>query len=355
MDFETKLIQNIAAAQKIDRNVLLMEVCGTHTMSIFKHGIKSVLPENIKLVSGPGCPVCVTPPQYIDQAVFLAESEETIICTFGDMMRVPGEETTLENSRAQGADIRVIYSPMDCLEIAEKNPHKRVVLLAVGFETTSPVIGITIEQADRKSLDNLFVLSGLKRLFPALHTLLDSGELNINGLICPGHVSSISGEGPYRFIPEKHGIPCVISGFGSADILMGIYMLVLQIAENRAVVENAYRRAGTVEGNSKALDIIRRVFNEVDDSWRGLGVVPGSGLDLADVFRHRDARSAYYLERPVWTGDGACSCGDIIKGIKVPSDCELFGNVCTPENPVGACMISGEGTCAAYYRYTADR
>ena len=349
---ETEIIENINIVSKLlDKDVVLMEVCGTHTMSIFRHGIKGILPKNIKLISGPGCPVCVTPLQYIDQAIQLAEKEEVIICTFGDMIRVPGTKGSLENARANGASIKIVYSPLDCINIAKQNLHKQIIFLAVGFETTSPVIGLTIKRAEMEAIQNFSILSCLKQLFPALHALFDSGEVNVDGLICPGHISAITGEEPYGFIPEKYKIPCVIAGFNSSEILMSIYMLVFQVLNGKAKVENAYRKAGTVRGNDKAIALIKDVFQNTDDSWRGLGLIAGSGLKLSETYRKRDAGEFFGLERPQWIGDGACKCGEVIKGLRIPTDCPLFRKICTPRNPVGACMVSSEGSCSAYYKY----
>ena len=338
-------------SNEFKKEVSLMEVCGTHTVSIFKHGIRSLLPESIRLISGPGCPVCVTPPEYIDQAAQLAREEDVIICSFGDMIRVPGLNGTLENARAQGAEIRVVYSPLDCLDIAKMNPQKAVIFLAVGFETTSPVIGLALKRARGEAVNNFFVLPGLKLLFPALEALFGSGEVSIDGLICPGHVSAVTGEKPYKFLPEKYKLPCVVTGFERVDILRGIYMLMLQIAEGRAEIENAYKRAGTIIGNAQAIKIIGEVFEKSDDSWRGLGLIPSSGLEPAGEYKHMNARTRYSLGNPTWVGDGACSCGDVIKGLKIPRECPLFKKVCTPLNPIGACMVSMEGSCAAYYKY----
>ena len=352
MSLEMELIEAVhKESAYINKQITFMEVCGTHTMSIYKHGIKAVLPENIKLLSGPGCPVCVTPPQYIDQAIQLAINENTIICTFGDMIRVPGENDTLENTRAQGGDIRIVYSPLDCINIARKNPEKMIIFLAVGFETTSPVIGLAVRRAYNEGINNFFILPGMKLLFPALETLLSSGEINIDGLICPGHISAITGEKPYEFIPDKYKIPCVITGFESTEILMGIYMLVKQIAQGKACVENAYKRAGTILGNTNAIKIIHEVFKTVDDCWRGFSVIPYSGLEPSGQFEHHDARVFFKLGRPLWKSDGACCCGDVVKGLKTPVECPLFRKVCTPQSPVGACMVSAEGSCAASYKY----
>lgn len=346
-----KAITEMANTHLNDKEVIFMEVCGTHTVSICRYGIRSILPKNVKLISGPGCPVCVTPAQYIDQTIKISKNEKVIICSFGDIIRVPGISGTLETARSQGADIRIVYSPLDCLKIARQNPDKIVIFLAIGFETTSPIVGLAIKKAENERIDNFMILSGLKLLFPALKALLNLGEVRVNGLICPGHVSAVTGEKPYEFIPRDFGIPCVITGFEPLDILIGIYMLLIQVVENKARVENEYKRVVTRNGNSQAMNIIKEVFQKVDDSWRGLGVIPDSGLELVKLYNHRNARSYFGLEKPIWTGDGICRCGDVVKGLKAPYECPLFGVKCTPQTPVGPCMVSSEGSCAAYYKY----
>ena len=352
MDIEKQLIDAIhEESKKIGRNVSLMEVCGTHTMSIYRHGIKSLLPAYIRLISGPGCPVCVTPSQYIDQAVLLSRDKDIIICTFGDMVRVPGEKSSLEMARIEGGDIRIVYSPLDCIRIATENPNKKVVFLGVGFETTAPVIGLTIKKAFEMRIENFFVLSGIKRLFPVLTMLFSSESIKIDGLICPGHISTITGEEPYRFLPEQYKVPCVITGFEASEILKGIYLLIRQIAQGEAKVENAYKSAGTVDGNKKAIGLINEIFEPTDSSWRGFGIVRESGLKLNEKYRTFDAKAFFGLEDPIWAGDGGCNCGDVIKGLKEPEACPLFRKVCTPRTPKGACMVSSEGSCAARYKY----
>lgn len=338
-------------ASEIQHSVTLMEVCGTHTMNIFKHGIRAIIPENIKLISGPGCPVCVTPQGYIDQAIQLADYEDTITCTFGDMMRVPGEKGTLTGKKLDGADIRIVYSPMDCLKIAKDNPAKKVVFLGIGFETTAPVIGLAMKKAKEENIKNFLVLSEVKMLFPALKVLLESGETKVDGLICPGHVTSITGQSAYSFIPEKYKIPCVITGFESEEILEGIYMLVQQIVKKEALVQNAYKKAGTVEGNKTAVELINEVFVPEDSVWRGFGKIENSGLKPSEEYEYMDATLYYDLEKPTWDKDDKCRCGDIVRGMAMPSDCPLYRVACTPESPKGACMVSTEGTCATHYKY----
>jgi len=350
---EKEIIQNINQMIKKNprRNIVLMEVCGTHTVSIFKHGIRNMLPENIKLVSGPGCPVCVTPAEYLDQAIDLAKGKDVIICTFGDMVRVPGTKETLEDARIQGAEIRIVYSPLDCLDIAQKNLSKRIVFLAVGFETTAPVVALAIKHAEDMGIKNFFILSGLKTIFPAIRKVFNYQDSNIDGLICPGHVTSITGERAYDFIPVNFGIPCVIAGFEAMDILKAVEILISKVLFGNAGVWNAYKRAGTVEGNQKAIDLISEVFEPANDSWRGFGEIADSGLRLADEYKIFDIREILGVDIPKWTGDSGCLCGDIIRGIKEPFECNLFGKACTPHNPKGPCMVSTEGTCAAYFKF----
>ncbi|MGE5457606.1 MAG: hydrogenase formation protein HypD [Methanococcaceae archaeon] len=340
-------------AKKLTSNISLMEVCGTHTMSIQKYGIKSMLPDRIKLISGPGCPVCVTSSEYIDQAIKLGKGKDIILCTFGDMVRVPGTKETLENVRIQGqADVRIVYSPLDCLDIARNNPEKGIVFLAVGFETTAPVIGLAVKNAKAENLGNFYILSGLKLLFPALKELLSSNEIRINGLICPGHVTAITGEKSYNFIAEEYNIPCVVAGFESSDILASIDMLINQIVSGKASVENAYKRVGTIYGNSMAMEIINEVFEPSDDSWRGFGLIKNSGLKLSDEYKGFDIRKKMNIGMPQWKGTQTCKCGDVVKGVIEPSQCGLFGKTCTPDNPKGPCMVSGEGSCAAFYKFS---
>lgn len=353
---EQELIKSIEkAADRLGNTVSIMEVCGTHTMNIHKYGIKSMLPKNIRLVSGPGCPVCVTPDGYIDQTADLAKEKDIIICTFGDMVRVPGTNGTLEDARIQGADIRIVYSPLDCLDIAQENPEKTIVFLAVGFETTAPVIGLTVKKAKMDKIKNFYILSGLKLLFPALKLLLDSKEIKINGLLCPGHITAITGEKAYGFIVQDHLIPCVVAGFESSDILASINMLVNQVVSNRAEVENSYKRVGTTSGNHKALQIINEVFEPCDETWRGFGLVEGSGLQLSGKYSNFDIRKIMNINVPEWKETGACRCGDVIKGLIEPVECGLFGKGCTPESPKGPCMVSGEGSCAAYFKFGRNR
>jgi len=329
----------------------LMEVCGTHTVAIFRSGIRSLLPNEITLLSGPGCPVCVTAIEDIDKAIALAEMPDVILTTFGDMMRVPGSKSSLNEEKAKGREIRIIYSPMDSLKIAEGNPVKRVAFFATGFETTSPSVAATVMEAKYMGLKNFCIFSVHKLVPPALSALLTSADVRIDGLILPGHVSTIIGIKPYEFIASHYNMPSVIAGFEPIDILQSIYMLLLQINKKEPRVEIQYSRMVYPEGNPKAVNIINKVFEAVDANWRGIGVIPKSGLKLRDEFLQFDAEKIFDIEIPVVKEPGGCSCGEVLRGIKIPTDCLLFGKVCTPEHPIGACMVSTEGSCAAYYKY----
>ncbi|KAF0144343.1 MAG: hydrogenase expression/formation protein HypD [Nitrospirae bacterium] len=349
------IIENIKKLlDSIKRPVRLMEVCGTHTVAIFRHGIRKLLPEKILLISGPGCPVCVTSVEDVEKAMAIARNEDIIFTTFGDMMRVPGIEKNLSEVRAEGADVRVVYSPMDALRIASDNKDKKVVFFATGFETTSPSVAGTLFEADKLKIDNFYIYSAHKLVPPALDALLGSGEVNVDGFILPGHVSTIIGSRPYEFIAEKYRKPSVITGFDAEDILQGIYMLLEQIASNRAEVEIQYKKVVREEGNPKAVELMNEYFEPSDAYWRGIGTIPLSGLKLREKFRHRDISSAIKINISFAFGPQepqGCSCGEILRGLKTPDQCPLFGCACTPESPVGACMVSTEGSCAAYYKY----
>ena len=338
-------IQNISKKQ-----INLMEVCGTHTVSIFRNGIRNVLPENIRLLSGPGCPVCVTPIKKIDEIIAISRVRNFIITTFGDMIRVPGSSTSLEKEKAKGADVRMVYSALDALNIARHYPNHNIAFMGAGFETTSPTIASTVLKAKKEEIKNFSVLSVAKIMPPAMQTLLE-GKVNINGFLCPGHVSTIIGSAPYQFIAEKYNIPCVISGFEPLDILQAIYMLVRQIEQERAEVEIQYTRAVKPEGNKIALKKLKEVFKTVDSEWRGIGYIKQSGLDFKDKFYQYNAHK-FNIEVEESREFSGCRCGDVLKGLINPTECPLFRSVCTPENPKGACMVSSEGTCAAYYKYS---
>jgi len=329
-----------------------MEICGTHTVAIFKYGIRDVLPEHITLISGPGCPVCVTAASDIDKALKLAQIPGVIVVTFGDMIRVPGSKSSLQNEKGLGADVRMVYSTMDALEVARQNPEKKVVFLGVGFETTAPTIAAAVVAAEVEGIKNFSVLSSHKLLPPAMDALLSGGELDVSGFICPGHVSTIIGTASYELVAANYHTPCVVVGFEPLDILQGISMLVSQIEAGDARVEIQYRRAVAPEGNPNALKTMFRVFEPCDAPWRGLGVIPKSGLALREAYRNFDADALFDLKVPDSPEPPGCKCGDILRGVMTPKECKLFQTVCTPENPIGPCMVSSEGTCAAYYKYS---
>jgi hydrogenase expression/formation protein HypD len=341
-------------SDRLGRTLNLMEVCGTHTVAIFRHGIRDVLPHNIRLISGPGCPVCVTSVKDVDIAVELAQTTGVVLATFGDMMRVPGGEHSLYDAKARGGDIRVVYSPLDALNIARQESDKKVIFFATGFETTSPLAAGTLLAAEKEGIENFLVHPVHKLVPPALRALLDSGETAIDGLILPGHVSTIIGLQPYGFLASEYRVPSVVTGFDARDILEGIFMLLSQMDKGTPAVENQYGKVVREEGNPRAVEVTYDFYEPADVYWRGIGEIPGSGLVLREKYRHRDALSVLGLDikavpdRPEPKG---CSCGEVLRGIKIPTDCPLFGKRCTPDRPVGACMVSTEGSCAAYYKY----
>lgn len=343
------LIDKIHAAST--RKVKLMEVCGTHTMAIFRHGIREVLPPTITLISGPGCPVCVTPNRHIDEAVALCRMQGIIMTTFGDMMKVPGSTSSLAVEKAGGADIRVVYSTMAAVKIAAEHPDRQVVFFGIGFETTSPTIAAAVLAAERQGLTNFSVIGAQKLIPQAIRTLLEDNEIGISGFICPGHVSAILGVTPYRFIAGEYGIPAVIIGFEPLDLLQGILMLVEQIEKGEARVEVQYKRSVPEEGNPHALKLLFKVFEETGAVWRGIGEIPGTGLKFRPEYGRFDATKKFAIQVEETREHPGCICGEVLRGVKIPPECKLFGKACVPENPVGACMVSMEGTCAAYYKY----
>ena len=344
-----KLIERITNTIKHD--VRLMEVCGTHTVSIFRSGIRSILPPTISLLSGPGCPVCVTDQKEIDAFIELARTDGVIVTTFGDLMRVPGTKSSLVKERADGRDIRVVYSTFDALEIAQKNPAKKVVFLGVGFETTAPTIAAAIFSAAEMNVDNFSVICAHKLVPPALEALMAMENVQIDGFLLPGHVSVIIGVKAYQPFFKRHQIPCVIAGFEPADILQAIGLLVEQIESGRPALQNAYSRAVTLEGNTKAQKLLEDVFEPADVCWRGIGVIPQSGLKIRKKYERYDAETRFDIQVADSMDPKGCACGQILIGTKTPPQCSLFKTVCTPIDPVGPCMVSTEGTCAAYYKY----
>ncbi|HEX78429.1 MAG TPA: hydrogenase formation protein HypD [Dehalococcoidia bacterium] len=336
------------------RPARIMEFCGGHTVTIFKHGIRQLLPPTVEMLSGPGCPVCVTANAELDKAIALAKEPGVILATFGDMLKVPGSRSSLQQAKAEGGDIRVVYSTRDALAMARDNPDKRVVFLGIGFETTAPTVAASVLQAEAEAIHNYFVLPLHKLCPPVIKALLDSGEVRLDGLICPGHVSAVIGSRPWGFIPTGYGIGCVVSGFEPLDILLSVEMLVAQVERGEPKVEIAYRRGVKPEGNPQALRLMATVFEESQATWRGIGTVPQSGLKLREKYRSFDAEAQFQIDPGPTLEPAGCLCGDILRAVKTPLDCKLFRRVCTPEHPVGPCMVSSEGSCAAYYQYGAD-
>jgi len=337
-----------------DRPVTFMEVCGGHTASILRFGLPDLLPENVRLLSGPGCPVCVTPGRTIEEAVLCARRANTVVATYGDLLRVPGVKRSLESARSEGADVAVVYGAMDAVEIARKEPGRDVVLVGIGFETTAPTTASALLRARELGLRNFFLLSAHKTMPEAMEWLVTAGEVRIDGFICPGHVSAITGTRLYEPLARDLGKPCVVSGFEPADLMETVLFLCRQVVEDRADVEIAYRRAVKPEGNPKAREIMNTVFAPCESEWRGLGTIPGSGLRLRDQFVEHDPARAWGIEIPADLAEGepkGCICGEVLRAVSVPTDCKLFGKSCTPDHPVGACMVSDEGTCHSWHRY----
>lgn len=330
----------------------IMEVCGGHTHAIFQFGLQSMLPDTIELVHGPGCPVCVLPVGRVDDAIALAEQPGVIFATFGDAMRVPGSKKMLLEAKAEGCDVRTVYSPMDALAIARKNPDRRVIFFGLGFETTAPATAFTILEAARDEVENFFVFSNHITIPSTLKAILDAPDLDLDGFIGPGHVSLVIGTTPYDFVARDYGKPFVVSGFEPLDVLQSLHMVVTQLAEGRAVVENQYRRLVSPNGNAAAQEALRQVFEPREHfEWRGLGSIPSSGLGLRPELARFDAERAFAVPALKVADPKACQCGEVLRGTLKPWECKVFGTSCTPETPIGACMVSSEGACAAYYNY----
>ncbi|MBN1759692.1 MAG: hydrogenase formation protein HypD [Chitinispirillaceae bacterium] len=332
------------------KQAVIMEVCGGHTMALYRNGITALLPETIRMVSGPGCPVCVSDIRYIDHAIALAKRPDVIIATYGDLIRVPGSTSSLEKEKASGAAIIIVWSGLEAVDIAVRNPDKKVVFLGIGFETTIPGTAIAVMEARKKKVENFFALCSHKIMPPAMTALIDEG-VRIDAYLCPGHVSTVTGSAIYEPIVSNYGKPCVVAGFEPADILQSILMIVRQIEAGQPAVEIQYTRVVHREGNPKAQSLINEVFTPADDWWRGLGVIPGSGLRLSDDYKKYDAAVMVPVTVEPTREAKGCICGSILKGLKYPADCPLFAKACTPDSPVGACMVSSEGACAAFYQY----
>ncbi len=342
------------AIESLDvKDINIMEVCGTHTMAIAEAGIKQMLPKGINLISGPGCPVCVTPSERIDDICNLAMNKDIIITTYGDMIRVPGtrKDISLEKSRMMGADIKAVYSSMDALDIAIDNPDREVVFLGIGFETTAPAAASALMEAYKRKVDNFSIFSLHKVIEPAIRSLLESKEVKIDGFLLPGHVAVILGQKGFMFLQYEYAIPGVISGFEPVDILNSLFLIAKEIAEGRGEVKNEYTRLVSFEGNSAARDAVYEVFKPRDDIWRGLGMIKNSGLKIREKYSRFDAEVKFKIKLTDEIKNTPCKCGDVVKGLIDPSNCPLFGKECVPDSPVGPCMVSSEGSCAAAYKY----
>lgn len=335
-----------------------MEVCGTHTVSIFRAGLRQLLPENIQLVSGPGCPVCVTDDSYMDKAIAYALQPDTVIATFGDMLKVPGSNSSLAEAKAKGADIRIVYSPMDTLAIAKANPGKKVIFLAVGFETTAPTAAATVLAAQAQGIDNLYMLSAHKLVPPALRMLLADPEVHVDGFILPGHVCVVTGTEIFEFLPRDYNMPSVVAGFETVELLRAIYRLLKQKISSETCLQNEYGTVVRSEGNPQALAIMHQVYQETTVNWRGLGAIEHSGLKMRAEFDQYDIEVSFPIYSSISAMNGEnrsrvspCRCGDVLRGVITPPQCPLFAKICTPEHSVGPCMVSVEGSCAAWYKY----
>jgi hydrogenase expression/formation protein HypD len=345
--------------ERIHRNshkhIRLMEFCGGHTVAIFRHGLRQLLPSNIEMLSGPGCPVCVTASADLDKAIALGKLPDVIITSFGDMVRVPGSRSSLQKAKAGGADVRIVYSAQDALNIAKDNPGKSIIFIGIGFETTAPTIAASILQSEQEGVKNYYVLSLHKVCPPIMKAILDLGEVKLDGIICPGHVSAIIGSLPYRFLADDYKIACAVSGFEPVDILLAVDSLVEQIESGQPGVEIAYRRGVRPEGNQPALRLMEKVFEIGDADWRGIGVVTASGLQFRKEYEKFDAAKSFHIKTAPAHEPKGCICGAVLRGVSTPLECRLFRVTCTPERPVGPCMVSSEGSCATYYHFGREK
>ena len=346
-------IRRLAAA--IGRPLRYMEVCGTHTVSIFRAGLRQILPENVALVSGPGCPVCVTADDYMDKAIAYAHRDDVILTTFGDMLKVPGSKSSLAEAKAEGADIRIVYSPLDTLAVARENPDKKVVFLAVGFETTAPTAAALTLTAEQQGLANVYLLSAQKLVPPALKALLTDPEVKVDGFLLPGHVSVVTGTDVFQFVADEYHTPGVVAGFTPVAILRALVRLLQQTAAGEARIENEYESVVQPGGTPKARRILESVYEPVDAPWRGIGVIPKSGLRMKAAHAAHDIERLLPMDLPVGDNHPGCRCGDVLRGIVTPPECPLFAKVCQPTHAIGPCMVSVEGVCAAWYKYGQGR
>jgi hydrogenase expression/formation protein HypD len=352
-DLARALAARIASITDPERHYKIMEVCGGHTHAIYRFGVHDFLPDNVELVHGPGCPVCVIPMGRVDDATSLAESDDNLILTcFGDMMRVPGSNGSFLDANARGADIRMVYSPLDALRIAREHPDRQVVFYAIGFETTAPSTALTLVRAKREGITNFSVICNHVTIIPAMKAILDSPDLRLDAFVGPGHVSTVIGCRPYEFVPREHGMPVVTAGFEPLDVLESIAWIMTQLAEGRAEVENQYSRVVPWDGNPQALGVMADVFTlRPYFEWRGLGSIAHSALGISSRYADFDAERRYELPGVRVADPKSCQCGEVLKGVLKPWECKVFGTACTPETPIGTCMVSSEGACAAYYNY----
>lgn len=343
-------IKRLTAGRK--QPMRLMEVCGTHTVSIFRAGLRQLLPPEVELVSGPGCPVCVTPDGYMDEAIAYAGMGDVIVATFGDMLKVPGTSSSLAEAMALGGNVRIVYSPLDALSLAKENPAKKVVFLAVGFETTAPTAAAAVLAAERENVENFFLLTAQKLVPPAIRALLADEDARIDGFILPGHVAVVTGSETFSFLPAEYRLPGVVAGFSPTELLRGIYRLVRQAATGEACIENEYKSVVRTEGNLAAQEMMARVYEICAAEWRGLGTIPDSGLKLRDAYRRFDFSAECPLDLPPASPKkNGCRCGEVLQGKILPKECPMFGKACVPEHAAGPCMVSAEGVCAAWYKY----
>jgi hydrogenase expression/formation protein HypD len=346
------LAAKIAGLCEPGRQYKFMEVCGGHTHTIYKHGLEDYLPEGVTLVHGPGCPVCVIPMGRVDDAIFIAGQPDVVMTSFGDMMRVPGGRGSFFDAKAAGADVRMVYSPLDALKVARQNPDKHVVFMAIGFETTAPSSAMTVLRAAAEGIENFSIFCNHVTIIPAIKAILDSPDLRLDGFIGPGHVSTVIGCRPYEFIARDHGKPLVVAGFEPLDILQSVYMILQQLADGRAEVENQYARVVPWDGNLKALQVINQVMElRPYFEWRGLGFISHSALKVREDYARFDAERLFPVPGVRVADPKACQCGEVLKGVLKPWECKVFGTACTPETPIGTCMVSSEGACAAYYNF----
>lgn len=346
-----KKLANHLKNRTLNNEIRIMEVCGTHTAQFFKTGVKDILPDKLTLISGPGCPVCVTPNRYLDSAIEIAKKYNAIIATFGDMIKVPSSYSSLAMEISNGMDVRIIYSPIEALEIAEANREREVILISVGFETTAPSEAITLLEAETRGIKNFSIMCGNKLTPPAVNALLNADEVKIDGFIVPGHVCTIIGKSPWDFIADIYKKPGIIAGFETEDLITGVLSLIDMIEQKNVIVKNGYTAAVRDSGNLRAMEIVNSVFDICDTEWRGLGIVPESGLVIKEKYSLFDAEKKFPVTTPPAREHPGCRCGDLLRGLITPPECPLFDKGCSPERAIGPCMVSGEGPCAAYYNY----